>query len=87
MLQVGEIVMEVLHDSCDGFYAEQPKCSTVLATMLSMGFAPSKNCTDGEAFYTTGCEANVRFRNMRSNVTGHLPHVSSDHALTRARAG
>ena len=43
--------------------------------MAELGFRSSKNCSDRGQFYTTGCEANFLFRNIRSNVSGHLPHT------------
>ena len=43
--------------------------------MRELGFHAKKNCSDRGQFYMTGCEANFLFRNMRSNVSGHLPHT------------
>ena len=40
LLQVGEVVMEVLSDSCDGLYAGQPNCSTVCAPRRGIRHAP-----------------------------------------------
>lgn len=58
LLSVGEVVMEVLHDSCDGLYSGQPNCTTVTSEMLGMGFATRKQCSDKGNFYTV-CAAHA----------------------------
>ena len=65
--RVDAVSLETLHDECDGIYEAQPNCTTVVSTMVTLGFVPSNHFSCRERRHFTqgsGCEANVEFRNV-----------------------
>ena len=63
--RVDEVSMETLNDDCDGLYDGQPNCSTIVATMRSLGYLTLKSCSDPRTWQSPrgvpGCEHDFLF--------------------------
>lgn len=62
---VEELSLEVIHDDCTPIYEGQPRCTEVVSTMLSLGFGATFACNQRDRFGQSGCEGNIRFKNLR----------------------